>query len=123
MNCDISQNTYLHIIKTFLEFFDTDDAQVYLEMIAYLCEQGVPLYQAEIPFDSFDNELDNLGLFSVLRSETGTYTGFVPGGGVNFFEIPVGGIHSSWRLKTPEKNILKHRGLSLNSPTSACIRT
>ena len=60
---------------------DTDDAQVYLEMIEYLCEQDVHLYQAEILSDSFDNELDNLGLFSVLGSETGTYTGFVPGGG------------------------------------------
>ena len=48
---------------------------------------------------------------------------FVQGGGGNILwhssgvtSTPVGG----W--KTPEKNSLKHRGLSPNSPTPACIR-
>ena len=48
---------------------------------------------------------------------------FVQGGGVTFFDILTGGTSTpvgGW--KTPEKNSLKHRGLSPNSPTPACIR-
>ena len=72
-------------------------------MIAYLCEQDVPLCPAEILFDSFDNVLDNLDHFSVLRSETGTYTGFCPGGGVILFDILVGGPQLQLEAENPWK--------------------